>query len=213
MNKRDPIVIPRGTTKPKRPRRRRAITNVRHRRKAADPKFWWWQACPTVAGKKRFGQLHPTQEDAFAEAERFRQEAQKLRDNPERASSLRAAMEHCVGITFTNTQNAKTRTSSRSRARRILFTFYRGDPAHEPQGFAALDTKQQRQVLNDLELPENYDGPALSDIGPDTITAACAGGLAGVVIEAGGVLVLDQMAVLAECDRLGLFLWVREAAD
>lgn len=49
----------------------------------------------------------------------------------------------------------------------------------------------------------------LPAIGPDTITAAGAAGLAGVVIEAGGVMVLDQSAVLAECDRLGLFLWVR----
>lgn len=51
----------------------------------------------------------------------------------------------------------------------------------------------------------------LPTIGADTITAACAAGLGGVVIEAGGVLVLDQPAVLAECDRLGLFLWVRDA--
>ncbi len=51
----------------------------------------------------------------------------------------------------------------------------------------------------------------LPTIGPDTITAACAGGLGGVVIEAGGVIVLDQSATLAECDRLGLFLWVRDA--
>lgn len=50
----------------------------------------------------------------------------------------------------------------------------------------------------------------LPTIGPDTITAACAAGLSGVVIEAGGVMVLDQAAVLGECDRLGLFLWVRE---
>lgn len=51
----------------------------------------------------------------------------------------------------------------------------------------------------------------LPTIGPDTITAACAAGLSGVVIEAGGVMVLDQAAVLTECDRLGLFLWVRDA--
>lgn len=50
----------------------------------------------------------------------------------------------------------------------------------------------------------------LPTIGPDTITAACAAGLSGVVIESGGVMVLDQPAVLAECDRLGLFLWLRE---
>ena len=50
----------------------------------------------------------------------------------------------------------------------------------------------------------------LPTIGPDTIVAACAAGLSGVVIEAGGVMVLDQPEVLRECDRLGLFLWVRD---
>ena len=49
----------------------------------------------------------------------------------------------------------------------------------------------------------------LPAIGPDTITAACAAGLSGVVIDSGGVMVLDLPATLAECDRLGLFLWVR----
>jgi len=53
----------------------------------------------------------------------------------------------------------------------------------------------------------------LPTIGPDTITAACAAGLSGVVIEAGGVIVLDLPGVLAECNRLGLFLWLREAAE
>lgn len=47
-------------------------------------------------------------------------------------------------------------------------------------------------------------------IGPATIAAAHAGGLDGVVIEAGGVMILDREAVLAECDASGLFLWVRE---
>lgn len=50
----------------------------------------------------------------------------------------------------------------------------------------------------------------LPTIGIDTITAACAAGLNGVVAEAGGVMVLDPAAVLAECDRLGLFLWLHE---
>lgn len=46
-------------------------------------------------------------------------------------------------------------------------------------------------------------------IGPDTITAACTAGLVGVVIQAGGVMVLDRARTLSECNRLGLFLWVR----
>lgn len=53
----------------------------------------------------------------------------------------------------------------------------------------------------------------LPTIGPDTIRIAAESGLRGIVIEAGGVIVLDQPAVIAECDRLGLFLWVREAAS
>ena len=52
----------------------------------------------------------------------------------------------------------------------------------------------------------------LPAIGPETITAACAAGLSGVVIESNGVMVLDLPATLAECNRLGLFLWVRGAA-
>ncbi|WP_425046557.1 LpxI family protein [Primorskyibacter sp. S87] len=50
----------------------------------------------------------------------------------------------------------------------------------------------------------------LPAIGPDTVTAACAAGLSGIVLEAGGVMVLGREEVMAECERLGLFLWVRE---
>lgn len=46
-------------------------------------------------------------------------------------------------------------------------------------------------------------------IGPGTVTGAHAAGLNGIVIEAGGVMVLERARVIAECDRLGLFLWVR----
>ncbi|SFU14436.1 hypothetical protein SAMN05216236_13318 [Sedimentitalea nanhaiensis] len=50
----------------------------------------------------------------------------------------------------------------------------------------------------------------LPTIGPDTIQAAAAAGLDGVVIQSGGVIVLDRPGVLAACDRAGLFLWVRD---
>ncbi len=50
-------------------------------------------------------------------------------------------------------------------------------------------------------------------IGPDTIVAACAAGLSGVVIEADGVMMLDPPQVVSQCDRLGLFLWVRQRGD
>ncbi len=50
------------------------------------------------------------------------------------------------------------------------------------------------------------DLPAL---GPETVRKAAAAGLAGIVWQAGGVLLLDRAAMVAEADRLGLFLWGR----
>ncbi|MQQ07242.1 DUF1009 domain-containing protein [Epibacterium sp. SM1979] len=51
----------------------------------------------------------------------------------------------------------------------------------------------------------------LPTIGPDTVVAAAAAKLSGIVVEAGGVIVLDRAEVIANCDRLGLFFWVRAA--
>ena len=50
-------------------------------------------------------------------------------------------------------------------------------------------------------------------IGPDTVQQAAQAGLDGVVIEAGGVMVLDYEEALKACNRHGLYLWVREAKD
>ena len=49
----------------------------------------------------------------------------------------------------------------------------------------------------------------LPAIGPDTVRRAAAAGLAGIVVAAGGVLLLDRDRLVAEADRLGLFLWAR----
>lgn len=49
----------------------------------------------------------------------------------------------------------------------------------------------------------------LPAIGPDTMRAAAAAGLAGVVVEAGGVLVLGRAETVAAADAAGLFLWGR----
>lgn len=49
----------------------------------------------------------------------------------------------------------------------------------------------------------------LPTIGPETIRAAGAAGLRGVVIEAGGVMLLDREEALEAADAAGLFLWVR----
>ena len=46
-------------------------------------------------------------------------------------------------------------------------------------------------------------------IGPQTAVAAHDARLAGIVIEAGGVMALDLPAILHICDSFGLFLWVR----
>jgi len=46
-------------------------------------------------------------------------------------------------------------------------------------------------------------------IGPQTVQGAAAAGLAGIVIEADGVMVLDIDQVIASADAEGLFLWVR----
>ena len=51
----------------------------------------------------------------------------------------------------------------------------------------------------------------LPAIGPGTVAGAAAAGLAGVVVEAGGVMVLNMRATVAAADAAGLFLWAREA--
>lgn len=51
------------------------------------------------------------------------------------------------------------------------------------------------------------DLPVIGASTPDSVAAA---GLAGIVIEAGGVMILDRAKTVARCDTLGLFLWVRE---
>jgi UDP-2,3-diacylglucosamine hydrolase len=52
------------------------------------------------------------------------------------------------------------------------------------------------------------DMPAL---GPETVRRAAAAGLAGIVWQAGGALVLDRAATVAAADAAGLFLWARPA--
>ncbi len=49
----------------------------------------------------------------------------------------------------------------------------------------------------------------LPTIGPATAMRAAEAGLDGIVIAAGGVMVLDQPQVVAILDKMGMFLWVR----
>ena len=46
-------------------------------------------------------------------------------------------------------------------------------------------------------------------IGPDTVHAVASAGLAGLTVQAGGVMILDRAEVIALCNRFGLYLWVR----
>jgi len=47
-------------------------------------------------------------------------------------------------------------------------------------------------------------------IGQSTIDGVARAGLSGLVIEQGGVMVLERDAVVRACDAAGLFLWVRD---
>ncbi|PZX19912.1 hypothetical protein LX81_00376 [Palleronia aestuarii] len=49
----------------------------------------------------------------------------------------------------------------------------------------------------------------LPTIGIETVAAASRAGLSGITIAAGGVLVLDREALVAEADAAGLFVWIR----
>jgi DUF1009 family protein len=50
-------------------------------------------------------------------------------------------------------------------------------------------------------------------IGPNTLRAAHAAGLAGVVVDAGDVIILEQDSCAALADELGLVLWVRRGGE
>jgi UDP-2,3-diacylglucosamine hydrolase len=73
-------------------------------------------------------------------------------------------------------------------------------PGHNAILFKAPKPTQDRRV----DLPV---------IGPETAMAAQKAGLAGIVIEAGGVMVLDLAATVDALEAKGLFLWVRPAGS
>ncbi|NIZ14852.1 LpxI family protein [Phaeobacter sp. HF9A] len=50
----------------------------------------------------------------------------------------------------------------------------------------------------------------LPAIGPATVEGAAMAGLNGIVLEAGGVIVLERDKVISACDRRGMFLWLRQ---
>jgi len=64
-------------------------------------------------------------------------------------------------------------------------------------------------ILFKAPKPDQDRRADLPVIGPDTARGAVAAGLAGIVVEAGGVIVLDQPQVIATLSRAGACLWVR----
>jgi len=79
---------------------------------------------------------------------------------------------------------------------------------------AALATRPDGEggLLYKAPKPAQDRRADLPTIGPETVRAAAGAGLKGIVIEAGGVIVLDQPGVIAACDRMGMFLWSRGQA-
>lgn len=69
-----------------------------------------------------------------------------------------------------------------------------------------LDPNGAKGVLLKAPKPKQDWRVDLPAIGPETVTRAAKAGLAGIVIRAGGVLILDQAEVIRRADELGLFL-------
>lgn len=85
-------------------------------------------------------------------------------------------------------------------------------PPMAPAPAATVPTREARKgLLFKAPKPTQDRRVDLPTIGLDTIKLADAAGLRGIVIEAGGVIVLDPKETIAAADRLGLFLWVRRA--
>ncbi|ETX16632.1 phosphatidate cytidylyltransferase [Roseivivax halodurans JCM 10272] len=65
-------------------------------------------------------------------------------------------------------------------------------------------------VLYKAPKPDQDRRADLPTIGPETASGAIRAGLRGIVIEAGGVIVLDRAEVIRRLDQAGLWLWVRK---
>lgn len=74
-------------------------------------------------------------------------------------------------------------------------------PAGSRDARAILCKGPKQNQIREIDLPT---------IGVETLRAAHQAGLAGVVIDAGDVLILDQRACIALADDLGLVLWSRD---
>ncbi|MGB3316602.1 MAG: UDP-2,3-diacylglucosamine diphosphatase LpxI [Albidovulum sp.] len=72
------------------------------------------------------------------------------------------------------------------------------------------DPKGGRGVFYKAPKPGQDMRMDLPTLGPETVARAAKAGLAGIAWEAGGVILLDRAAMIAEAEKAGLFLWARE---
>ncbi|MCE6953182.1 UDP-2,3-diacylglucosamine diphosphatase LpxI [Cereibacter sphaeroides] len=72
------------------------------------------------------------------------------------------------------------------------------------------DPRGAKGVLYKAPKPGQDRRIDLPTLGPATVRRVAAAGLAGIAWEAGGVILLDRAAMLAEAGAAGLFLWARE---
>lgn len=84
----------------------------------------------------------------------------------------------------------------------LAFVAATAGPLRDPRG--------ARGVLYKAPKPGQEQRVDLPALGAETVRGAAAAGLAGIVWQAGGVLLLEPEAMLAEAEAAGLFLWARE---
>jgi DUF1009 family protein len=78
---------------------------------------------------------------------------------------------------------------------------------------ASLGPDARSGVMYKAPKPGQDRRADLPVIGPGTAEGAAKAGLAGIIIEANGVMVLNYDETLRRLDAEGLFLWVRERPE
>jgi len=99
----------------------------------------------------------------------------------------------CLGVESVQGTEALLDFVARTGAR------FRGDP-DGGRGVLLKAPKPQQD--------RRFDVPS---IGPETVAQAAAAGLAGIVVEGGGVLILERDRTVAAAEAAGLWIWGREA--
>ena len=79
-------------------------------------------------------------------------------------------------------------------------------PWREPKRCRALKREGRGGVLVKLKKPQQERRADLPTIGADTVRHAAEAGLRGIAVEEGQSLILDRGELIAEANRLGLFV-------